>query len=129
LLDSLWWLIKTNLKPEKCLGLLFVLQLIYRVTNLPKIHPHKHTRQKQAVGFEVLIAVVVESSVFWDIALCSLLKVNQRFIGTSRLHFQGRRIIQARHQCESHSKQSNWLAKISLVILVLFSIGLLCCVG
>jgi hypothetical protein len=37
------------------------------------------------VGFEVLRAVVVKSTIFWDILVmpCSLLKVNQRYGGTS----------------------------------------------
>jgi hypothetical protein len=40
-------------------------------------------------GFEVFMAVVMESSIFWVIALCSLLKVNQRFGETCHLHLQG----------------------------------------
>jgi hypothetical protein len=32
----------------------------------------------QFVGFEVLTAMAVKSSVFWDMAPCSLLKVNQQ---------------------------------------------------
>jgi hypothetical protein len=44
------------------------------------------------VGFEVLTVVVMKSTIFWDIKLCSLLKVNRRFGGTYRLHLQGRRI-------------------------------------
>jgi hypothetical protein len=35
---------------------------------------------------------------FWDITLCSPLKVNRHFGGTCRLHLQGRRISQARNQ-------------------------------
>jgi hypothetical protein len=31
------------------------------------------------VGFEVLTAVVMKSPIFWDITLCSPLKVNRRF--------------------------------------------------
>jgi hypothetical protein len=37
---------------------------------------------------------------FWDIMPCSPLKVNRRFAGTCRLHLQGRRISEARKQCE-----------------------------
>jgi hypothetical protein len=37
-------------------------------------------------------------SVFWNITLCSPLKVNRRFGGACRLHIQGRKIIQARNQ-------------------------------
>jgi hypothetical protein len=40
------------------------------------------------VGFEVLTAVVMKSSVFWNTSTtpCSLLKVNGRFPGTCRPH-------------------------------------------
>jgi hypothetical protein len=43
---------------------------------------------------------ISKSSLFWDITQCSPLKVNRRFGGTCRLHFQGRRISQARNQHE-----------------------------
>jgi hypothetical protein len=36
------------------------------------------------IGFEVLTAMAMESSVFWDITLCIMLKVNQRFAGKYR---------------------------------------------
>jgi hypothetical protein len=38
-------------------------------------------------GFEALTEVVIESSVFWDVTLCSPLKVNRRYGGTCRLHY------------------------------------------
>jgi uncharacterized membrane protein YhaH (DUF805 family) len=41
--------------------------------------------------------VVMKSTVFWVIMPCSPLKVNRRFGGTYRLHFQGR-ISRARYQ-------------------------------
>jgi hypothetical protein len=53
------------------------------------------------VGFEVLTAVVMKSTIFWDITLCSLLNVNRRFRGIYHLHFQGRRISQTRNQHEA----------------------------
>jgi hypothetical protein len=37
------------------------------------------------VEFEVLTAVVVRGSVFWDMTPCTPLKVNRRFGGTCRL--------------------------------------------
>jgi hypothetical protein len=37
-------------------------------------------------------------TIFWDITLCSPLKVNRRFGGIHRLHLQGRKINQARSQ-------------------------------
>jgi hypothetical protein len=40
------------------------------------------------VGFDVFTAVIMKSSVFWDITLCSPLKVNRRFGETYRLHLQ-----------------------------------------
>jgi hypothetical protein len=52
------------------------------------------------VGFEVLTAVVMKSTVFWDIMPCSSLKVNWHFRGTYRLHLQGRRISFARNRCK-----------------------------
>jgi hypothetical protein len=44
------------------------------------------------VEYEVLTAVVVKSSIFWDLTSCSPLKVNRRFGGTFRLHLHGQRI-------------------------------------
>jgi hypothetical protein len=43
------------------------------------------------VGTEVLTAVVMKSTIFWDITPCSPLSVNRRFGGTYGLHFQGRK--------------------------------------
>jgi hypothetical protein len=43
------------------------------------------------VGFEVLTAVVIKSSIFWDIAAYSPLKIYQRFGGTCRLYLQDRK--------------------------------------
>jgi hypothetical protein len=55
-------------------------------------------------GSEVLTAVVMKSSIFWDITPCSPLKVTGRFGGARRL--DGRRISQARNQREAGSKQA-----------------------
>jgi hypothetical protein len=38
--------------------------------------------------FEVLTAVLMKSTIFWDITPCSPLKINGRFGGTYRLHLQ-----------------------------------------
>jgi hypothetical protein len=43
------------------------------------------------VGFEALTAVVMTSTIFWDITPCIPLSVNRRFGGTYRLHLQGRK--------------------------------------
>jgi hypothetical protein len=48
------------------------------------------------VGFEILTAVVLKSSIFWDIIPCSPLNVNQHFRGTCYLRLQCRR--------ENHAK-------------------------
>jgi hypothetical protein len=43
------------------------------------------------VGFEVLNAVVMNSTIFWDITICSPLSINRRFVGTYSLHIQGQK--------------------------------------
>jgi hypothetical protein len=52
------------------------------------------------VGFEVLTAVAVKSTLFWDVTPCSPLKVSRRFGVTHHFHLQGRRISRARNQRE-----------------------------
>jgi hypothetical protein len=47
--------------------------------------------------FDILIAMIVKSSAFWDIRPCSPLKDNRRFEGTYHLHLQGRRISLTRN--------------------------------
>jgi hypothetical protein len=47
----------------------------------------------------------LKSSVFWDITLCSRLKIMRRFGRTCRLHFQGRKISQERKQHEAGGKK------------------------
>jgi hypothetical protein len=56
------------------------------------------------VGYEVLNSGY-ESPIFWDIILCSPLKVNQSFRGTCCLHLHEQRISQARNQWAAGSKQ------------------------
>jgi hypothetical protein len=51
--------------------------------------------------FEVLTAVVMKSTIIWDITPCSPLRVNRRLGGAYRLHLQGRRINRARNHRES----------------------------
>jgi hypothetical protein len=41
------------------------------------------------VGFKVLTAVLMKNIIFWDIPPCRPLRVNRRFGGVYRLHFQG----------------------------------------
>jgi hypothetical protein len=58
------------------------------------------------VRFEVLTAVFMESTIFWDIKPCSPLKVNRCFGATYRHHLQGR-ISRARNQRKAGGKQSS----------------------
>jgi hypothetical protein len=51
------------------------------------------------LSFEVLTAVVVKGSVFWDITPYTPLKVNRRFGGIRRLQLHDQRISQTRNQC------------------------------
>jgi hypothetical protein len=59
------------------------------------------------VGFEVLKAVVLKSSIFWDITPCSPLKANRRLGGTYRIHLHSRRIRQERGQHDEGSNKTS----------------------
>jgi hypothetical protein len=61
----------------------------------------------RSVGFEVLAAVVMNSTIFWDITPCSPLKFNRRFGETYRLHLQCRKMSRARNQRESRWQAEN----------------------
>jgi hypothetical protein len=50
---------------------------------------------------QVRTAVVMKTSVSWNLTPCSLLKVNRCFGGIFRLHLQGRRLSKERNQRES----------------------------
>jgi hypothetical protein len=71
---------------------------------LPGAHMNVFSR-----GSEVLSAVIMKTSVFWDIRPCSPLKNNKRFGGICHLHFQSLIISEARNQLES-----KWQAKLCL---------------
>jgi hypothetical protein len=49
-----------------------------------------HKQPTSYVGSEVLSAMVMKSTIMWEITSCSPLKVNRRFGRTHHLHFQGR---------------------------------------
>jgi hypothetical protein len=55
--------------------------------------------------------MVMKSSIFRGITVCSPLKANRRFRGTCRLHFHGRSISRAGNQCESR-----WQAELGLFL-------------
>jgi hypothetical protein len=63
---------------------------------------HSTPNNLNFVRFDVITAVVTESTIFWDTTPCSPLKVIRRFGGTYRLHLQGR-ISRARNQRESRA--------------------------
>jgi hypothetical protein len=49
-------------------------------------------KEGREVGYKALTAVVMKSSVFWDITPCSPVKVNIFFGRKYRLHLQYRRV-------------------------------------
>jgi hypothetical protein len=51
---------------------------------------------RYCVGSEVITAVLIKTSVFWNITPQSQLKVNRRFGIICSYHLQGRRVIQAK---------------------------------
>jgi predicted membrane channel-forming protein YqfA (hemolysin III family) len=61
-------------------------------------------QQLSNAGFEVLILVVMKSSIFWDITPYSPLKINQHFRVTSCFYLQSQRISQVRYEHEAGSK-------------------------
>jgi hypothetical protein len=61
---------------------------------------HCGDHEENYAEFNVLTAVVMKSSVLWDITPCSPLKANWSFGVTRHLHLQDRRISQASDQPE-----------------------------
>jgi hypothetical protein len=71
------------------------------------------------VGFEVITAVVLKSTIFWDRTPCSPLKVNQQFGGTYHLHLQGREVSQGRNQREAASSSVICFTLVSCLAYIL----------
>jgi hypothetical protein len=69
----------------------------------PGISPITLTESIINKEFEVLTAVVMKNSVFWEIAPCSPLKVNRRFG-----RCQGRRVSQARINLNQVARKANF---------------------
>jgi hypothetical protein len=67
------------------------------------------------VGFEVLTAVVMKSTIFWNITPCSPLSVNRRFGGTYRLHLQDRKSKLSKNAC--HLLSCWYLAQLIFLTL------------
>jgi hypothetical protein len=51
--------------------------------------------ENKCLRFEVLTALIMKGSVFWDITPCSPLEANKRFGETWCLHLRDRRVFQA----------------------------------
>jgi hypothetical protein len=49
--------------------------------SLNKIKNKMKERKSINVGFEVLTAVIMKNSIFWDIIWCNPVKINRRFGG------------------------------------------------
>jgi hypothetical protein len=60
------------------------------------------------VDFEVLTALVMNSSILWNMTVRSPLRIDRRFGGTCRLHLQGRRISQERNQVASRALSKDY---------------------
>jgi hypothetical protein len=82
-----------------------------------------YIRLRILVRFEVLIAMVMKCTIFWDITQCIPLKVNRRLGGTYRLHLQGRRISRARTSVRAGVKQSPCLPPVSTLVLARLIFG------
>jgi hypothetical protein len=98
------------LKSGSCLPLKYAMTALFHIITCSLfiiISPYH-----LSISFNVVLPLQIKqchktkSSVVWDIILCSLLKVNQRFGGTCHLHLQGRRGSQVRNEHEAVSK---WL--------------------
>jgi hypothetical protein len=60
------------------------------------------------MGFEVFTEVIMKSTNFWDITLCSRpLSVNRRFGETNRFHLQG-----GRNAFSKNKQASRWQAEL-----------------
>jgi hypothetical protein len=71
------------------------------------------------LGFEVFTAMVMKSSLFWEMMSCSPMKVNWCFGGTCHFHIQGWRVSQARNQHDASSKKAllwRWLVPLKCPI-------------
>jgi hypothetical protein len=80
----------------------------------PKRNIYKILENKMLIniaGFEVLTAVIIKSSIFWDITPYSPLKVNRCFGGICHLYFQGQRI--SKHEAGSNFFQLTTRSYIS----------------
>jgi hypothetical protein len=75
----------------------------------PALISVRHARMPAADMAVNGLIINLKSSVFWDITLCSAVKVNRHFVGTYHLHHQGLRVSQARNQHEAGNTGSKRL--------------------
>jgi hypothetical protein len=75
------------------------LQVFYK----KKCHMLKYLIQLSVlcIWFEAITEMIIKSSIFWNIMICSVLKVNWNFI----FHLQGWRVKQARNKRDAFSNQ------------------------
>jgi hypothetical protein len=69
-----------------------------------------YREHEQKLGFEVFTAVVMKSTVFWDITPCSPLSVKRRFGGKYRLHLHGRRNVQ--HETSKQAPTRRYMPEV-----------------
>jgi hypothetical protein len=90
--------------------------MVLHVMTLCCYHEDKGSILLWNVGFEVLTKVVMKNCVFWDMTLCSPLRVNQRFRETCHLYLQGWRLRHTRNLYEAGSKRSLFFEMLILVM-------------
>jgi hypothetical protein len=84
--------------------------------------PHFVWNILQILGFEVLTAVVMKTTIFWDITMCSPLSVNGRFRGTRRYipedgtHLTDRPCLYFKLYCRHYSSLQNVLKNRTFVL-------------
>jgi hypothetical protein len=81
---------------------------VHSVLNFTTFSTRELYRFTSYIEFEGITAMVMKSSIFWDITPCSPLEVNRRLGGTCRFHLQGRIISQGRNQSESWWQAPYW---------------------
>jgi hypothetical protein len=89
-----WYLSNENLQLERKSGIYLISFRLKSVLRLSTIKALCY------IEFEVLTAVIMKRSIFWDITLCRLFKVDRYFGGICRLRLQRRIISQGRNQSE-----------------------------
>jgi hypothetical protein len=66
-----------------------------------------HSNRIVTVRFHVLTAVVMRTSIVWDIMRCSMVTANRRFGGTECFHHQVRGVSQERNRHKADRSQSS----------------------